>query len=515
MNQSDVEASAPSPSRTTSFVTNNEATSKAKEAGQIQVLDWDGPNDPTNPYNWSPARKWLVAGTALVGTLIVPLNGTSITVAAAAISEEFNVNDGATFTNTYWTVTSWSIGGAVFVIVFLPLMEDLGVRRGYLVFYLLFLLMVIPQAVAQNFATLVVTRFFSGGCVALLANTISSVIPDIWAGAEARSVPVGLYILLYLVGSTLGPPMFAGVTQHIGNWRCAFLPFFVFMIRETRGNVILRRRAQTLRKRSGKPIYTQAELDAPPLRRRLLSAIARPSYLLVTEPVVFACTMWSAFSFGTVFLFTQSVEQVFISLYDWPDYSTGYVQGAVIIGEILGWLATLYSSHLYLASARRNSEDPGHPIPEARLYVSIPASFIGLTGGMFVYAWTSYPELSWIAPAIGLAMVGFGIQVVVSSVADYVTDAYAASDYAASAISAVAAGENTFAAFLPLAAQSMYGNLGLNWASTLLGFLALILSFAPILFVWKGVWFRARSPFMLGGQQKRAVHEMRNEVVEP
>nr|POF23936.1 putative mfs-type transporter [Quercus suber] len=286
------------------------------------------------------------------------------------------------------------------------------------------------------------------------------------------------------------------------------------MIRETRGNVILRRRAQYLRKSTGTAVYTQAELDAPPLQRRLLRAIARPSYLLFTEPVVFACTMWSAFSFGTVFLFTQSVEQVFVSLYNWPDYSTGYVQLAVIIGEIFGWLATIYSSRLYLASAKRNTEDPGHPIPEARLYVSIPASFLGLAGGMFVYAWTSYPEIPWIAPAIALAMVGFGIQVVVSSVADYITDAYAASDYAGSAISAVAAGENIFAAFLPLAAQSMYGTLGLNWASTLLGFLALVLSFAPILFVWKGMWFRAKSPFMLGGQQKRDHHDKRHEAVQ-
>nr|POF23937.1 efflux pump rdc3 [Quercus suber] len=212
-------APRPIPSSSTSSATSNATTGPGQGIGEIRVLDWDGPEDPTNPYNWSLTRKWFVAGTALIGTLIVPLNGTSITVAAAAIGEEFHVSDGAVFTNTYWTVTSWSVGGAVFVIVFLPLMEDLGVRRGYLVFYLFFLLMIIPQAVAQNFATLVVTRFFSGGCVALLANTISSVIPDIWAEAEARSIPVGLYIILYLVGSTLGPPMFAGIIQHIGDWR--------------------------------------------------------------------------------------------------------------------------------------------------------------------------------------------------------------------------------------------------------------------------------------------------------
>lgn len=74
-------------------------------------------------------------------------------------------------------------------------MEDTGVRIGYLASYVCFFLMVIPQAVAQNFATLVVTRFFSGGFVALLANTIASMIPDLWEGDAARSLPVSLYIL--------------------------------------------------------------------------------------------------------------------------------------------------------------------------------------------------------------------------------------------------------------------------------------------------------------------------------
>jgi len=237
--------------------------------------------------------------------------------------------------------------------------------------------------------------------------------------------------------------------------------------------------------------------------------MTRPAYLLFTEPVLFATTLWSAFSFGTVFLFTQSVELVFASLYGWEEYSTGYVQGAVVIGELLGWLSTLYSTRLYLRSAARNTESPGQPIPEARLYVSAVCTFVGIVGGMLVYAWTSYPFVPWIAPAVGLAMVGFGIQIVISAAADYITDAYAASDYAGSAVSAVATGEYTIAAFLPLAAQSMYTNLGFHWASSLLAFLALSLGLAPVLFIWKGRQFRERSPFMQSGRQLHEATDQR------
>lgn len=84
--------------------------------------------------------------------------------------------------------------------------------------------------------------------------------------------------------------------------------------------------------------------------------------------------------------------------------------------------------------------------------------------------------------------------VVMQAIMMYITDAYA--KYAGSASAAVCFGENVFAAFLPLAAMSMYTNLGFQWASSLLGFLALALSFAPVVIVLKGADIRRRSPFM-------------------
>jgi len=356
-----------------------------------------------------------------------------------------------------------------------------------------------------------VTRFFSGGCVTLLANTAASIIPDVWDDDRTRSLPVAIYILCYLAGSTLGPPIFAGILSATENWRWIFyaqlilygtlFPLFYFTLHETRGNVILARRARQLRKKTGQKIYTPSQLANKSILRNLCAAAYRPLYLQFTEPVLMASTLWSAFSFGTVYLFTQSVEQVYRSTYGFTSIQCGYIQLSIVVGEVLGFFASLYGTRLYFKSAPRNTECPGRPIPEARLYVSIFGSFVGMTGGMFVYAWTAYPFATWIVPTIGLAMVGFGIQTVISAVADYVEDAYAVSNHAGSAISAVAAGENVVAGLLPLATKRMYENLGFQWASSLLGFLALVLSFAPILLVWRGRWFRERSPFMESGGQ--------------
>ncbi|KAM3423364.1 hypothetical protein BST61_g800 [Cercospora zeina] len=481
---------------------------------ETTILDCHGPDDQRNPHNWSSTRKWMTAALTLSGTFMLSLNGTAITIAAEEISDEFHIENSPTFSNTYWMVFSWNMGGAFFVL-FLPLLEDFGVRRPYLFFYGLFLSMVIPQAVAQNFVTLIVTRIIAGGCVAVLANTIASAIPDMWESDKARSVPVGLYILLYVTGNTAGPVIFAPVMQYIGNWRWVFYiqlivygamaPIYLIFLPETRGHTILGIEAERIREETGKLVYTAQQSHALPIKQRLVKSVTRPLYLLFTEPVLLASTIWSAFALGLAFAFTQSSEQVFQELYGWNSWQCGYIQAAVVIGELLGWPVTIYGTSLHLKSAKRNTEDPGQPIPEARLYVSVLGSFLGITGGMFVYAWTSFNDVPWIAPAVGLAMVGFGIQIVVCVIADYVVDLYAASDYAGSAIAAVVVGEQIVAAALPLTEASMYTNLGFQWASSLLGFIALLLSITPLLFIWQGRKLRERSPFMRSSGQSIAV----------
>lgn len=479
-------------------------------------MSWDGPRDPGNPYNWSLRKKWLLTTLAVFTTFITMTNGTIITVAHEAINEQFGISD-ASFPHSYWPVTSWATGGGCFSLLVLPLMEDFGVRWVFLGTYVSFICFVIPQALAQNFATLIVARFFAGGCVAILANTSATVIGNLWDSERSRNVPVSLYIVTYLAGSSIGPVIGAPIS-HFLSWRWigylqliwygALFPIYFFLFKECRGIAILAQRAKALR-REGKLAYTQHEIDSEgtSMLRIVARSATRPLVLFFTESVVFVSTLWSAFTVGTLYLFTQSVEQVFAGLYGWSPSQAGYVQAAIVIGECLGWIGTLFSAKLYFDSASRNKEVPGTPIPEARLYLAIVGGVFGICGGMFTYAWTSYPNIPWVAPAVGLAMVGAGSVIVVTGISDYVVDAY--STYAASAIGIIATGENTFSAFLPLAAMSMYSTLGFQWASTFLAFISLALSLAPILFIIFGKEIRSRSPFM-----KEAMVEKRRKSID-
>ena len=291
----------------------------------------------------------------------------------------------------------------------------------------------------------------------------------------------------------------------------ALFPLLWIVVQETRGFVILTRRARKLRKETGKPIVGPSQVALSPTAL-LYSAIIRPVQLFCTEPVVFFFCLWSALAVGNIFLATQSIGQVYRTNYGFTDVQCGYIQGALVIGEIIGVPVCLAQDWYYLRSASRNKEFPGQPIPEARLPFSIPSSFLCFAGGLFMYGWTSYASLPWILPTIGLALAGIGSTVIVQSAATYLTDAYGI--YAASAIAAAVAAENFIGAFLPLAAQSMYTNLGFQWASSLVAFLAFALSFAPVVLWWKGPTIRKMSRFMLstGLDQSSAKNNVPVEV---
>ncbi|KAI4287960.1 MAG: hypothetical protein L6R35_002776, partial [Caloplaca aegaea] len=221
------------------------------------------------------------------------------------------------------------------------------------------------------------------------------------------------------------------------------------------------------------------------------SRATRPAHLLITEPVVFSFTLWAAFCFGLVFLMTQSIPLVYAATYNFSAPSSGLIQLSLFIGETLGALACLPQNTYHTRSPARND---GVPIPEARLALSIPASAIGLAGGLFWYGWASTPQVHWMLPTAGLALVGFAIMVIITAVDLYITDAYVR--FAGSAIAAVAMGENLCAAWLPLASARMYEVLGFAWASSLLGFVGLGLTMASVVLVWKGERVRGKSRFI-------------------
>lgn len=102
------------------------------------------------------------------------------------------------------------------------------------------------------------------------------------------------------------------------------------------------------------------------------------------------------------------MTQTFSTNYGFDIFQTGMIQLAISVGAVIGLAINPLQDWLFARSASRNTVDPGRPIPEARLYTSIPGSLL-FTAGLFWYGWTSKPEYHWIIPAAGVACVGVGI----------------------------------------------------------------------------------------------------------
>jgi MFS family permease len=314
---------------------------------------------------------------------------------------------------------------------------------------------------------------------------------------------MSIFGMTSVVGIALGP-FIGGAIQSGLEWHWIYwiqiivdgslLPLFWFILTETRGDVILAKRAHKMRKAGHVNRFARSELDKPGILEALKISFMRPTKMLATEFVVSSFTLWVSFAWGILFLFQSSVPIVFTKLYDFNTFQTSLIQLALSFGAIVGTIVNPIQDMLYLKSAKRNQERPGKPIPEARLYFSVPGSLI-FTAGMFWYGWSSYPDTHWIVPALGIGCVGYGIYGIYLAVVNYLADAY--EKYAASALSAASMGRNVFGAFLPLATPALYNNLSFAWASSLLGFIGLVLSAVPVLLLLKGEAIRARSPFML------------------
>jgi hypothetical protein len=276
-------------------------------------------------------------------------------------------------------------------------------------------------------------------------------------------------------------------------YNAALIPVFWLILRETRPDVILKKRARKIRKETGKPVYAAAEIDAPSKFKLLQISFQRPTRMLTTEPVVIFFTLWISFAWGILYLFFSSVVQTYSTNYNWSTLATGLVQLAISVGAIIGTIINPLQDWFYFRSSRRNTEKPGRPVPEARLYTSIPGSLL-FAAGLFWYGWASQPDVHWIVPTIGITAAGIGIYSIYMAVVNYLTDAY--ERYAASALSAASLGRNSFGAFLPLASPQLFSNLGFGWAGTLLGFIGVALSVVPVVLVMKGPQIRARSTFM-------------------
>lgn len=103
---------------------------------------------------------------------------------------------------------------------------------------------------------------------------------------------------------------------------------------------------------------------------------------------------------------------------------------------------------------------------------------------LFWLGWTVSHSISPIVPALSGFLFYLGLQLVFIGMGNFLTDVFR--QHSASANAAAGMTRSIGAVLLPLAASPMYDSLGIHWAPSLLGFLALLMGLIPFVFIKYG-----------------------------
>lgn len=163
------------------------------------ISDWDGPNDPDNPRNFSLRRR--VASTiavtflAFVSTLAAAIYAPS----HGEVAELFNVSDEIAIL----PLALYNLGLAFGPLIGAPLSEASGRKVVFLTTTPIFALFVLGAGLSQNAASLSICRFFAGLFASPAISNASATIIDYTAG-RYRAVSLAFYYSTPFFGAVFG-----------------------------------------------------------------------------------------------------------------------------------------------------------------------------------------------------------------------------------------------------------------------------------------------------------------------
>lgn len=153
------------------------------------------PGDPENPKNWSKAYKWYCTMVVAITCFVVAFASSVITSDITGMADEFDVSEEVALLSISVFVVGFGIGPMFFA----PLSEILGRRIIYGTTLLVAVVFVIPCAVSQNIATLLVCRAIDGIAFSAPMTLVGGTLADLWRNEE-RGVPMAAFSAAPFIG---------------------------------------------------------------------------------------------------------------------------------------------------------------------------------------------------------------------------------------------------------------------------------------------------------------------------
>lgn len=219
--------------------------------------------------------------------------------------------------------------------------------------------------------------------------------------------------------------------------------------------------------------------------------VLRPLHMLFTETIVTLFDLYVAIDFGLLNAFFAAFPLVFREEYGFGLGQIGLTFLGQAVGSLVGFcMIVLFDRYFYQPRAREAKKNLA---PEQRLWIAmIGAPMLPIS--LFWFGWTAKSSIHWISPVAAEAFFSCGNLLIFTCASLYLTDSYGAV-YGASAWSSNTFLRYLFATVFPLFAEQMYRNLGIGWASSLLGFLTLALMPIPFAFYVWGPGLRKNSSY--------------------
>ncbi|KAF2087620.1 MFS general substrate transporter [Saccharata proteae CBS 121410] len=462
------------------------------------LVEWYTTDDPANPQNWSTGKKAFAALQIYLYTLAVYLGSAIFTPSESGIVAEFDVGIQAAALGLSMYVLAYGIGPLIWA----PLSEIPFVGRNppYLVTFAIFVILLVPSALVDNFAGLVVLRFLQGFFGSPCLATGGASLGDMY---DLLKLP---YMLsLWALAATCGPalgPIISGFSVTAENWRWSQWemlwlagPVWILLflcLPETSPSTILLRRAERLRARTGDAsLKAQSEIDQAKLsvREVAVEALWRPMQLILLDPSIAFTAVYTALVYGIFYSFFEAFPLVFMDMYGFNLGQMGLTFLSITVGVLIA--ISSYWAYIYFIVVPE-IKTRGIGAPERRLIPALVVSFL-CPIGLFIFGWTSRPDIHWIVPLVGVSIFTIGIFLILQCIFLYLPLSYP--QFAASLFAGNDFLRSTLAAGAVHFSRPLFINLGIGSGISLLAAFTCACIVGVFALYFYGAKLRVRSRF--------------------
>ncbi|KAL6229091.1 major facilitator superfamily domain-containing protein [Aspergillus navahoensis] len=358
-----------------------------KTSDGIILVDWYTTDDPENPKNWSSLKKSFVMLVLCTYTFTVYSAGPTHSIAGQQIEHYFGVSAVAASLGLGLYVLAYGIGDLLFA----PLSEIPVIDRNPVHWapFIIFWVLSFREAVIDDFGSLLALRFWLGffGSSALANGGATA--GDLFSLSD---FPFGLswWVFSAWAGPAIGP-VIGGFAVEAKDWRWPMWEI-VWMASLAVVSLLL--------------FMPETEIDQHHMQvsEIVSTELIRPMEIMLKDLSIFFVNLYTGFFYGVFYSFFEVFPLVLPPMYGFTLSQTSLTFLSCLVGVSIA--TSLYFAYLCFYMVPDNKKH-GLREQEHRLIPEMVGS-VFITVGLFIFAWTSRPDVHWIAPLIGCAVFCIG-----------------------------------------------------------------------------------------------------------